>query len=235
VVVEFIDGHRHRFGVQPICRVLTEHGCKIAPSTYYAFRARRPSARARADAALLPEIRRVHADRNLGRGLYGVRKVWAQLHREGLRPPRCRVERLMRAAGLRGVHRGRQFVTTRPDTTAVRPPDLVNRDFTANRANALWIVDFTYVPTWSGMAFTAFVSDVFSRCAGFSRVSPTVPRSLRGRPSQVKGAFGVAARRRKRHPGPASLHDPAGQPCGQTGGLPAVMRGTAGLSTAREN
>ncbi len=178
MVVAFIDGHRHRFGVQPICRVLTEHGCKIAPSTYYAFRARRPSARARADAALLPEIRRVHADRNLGRGLYGVRKVWRQLRRERFEVPRCRVERLMRAAGLRGVRRGRQFVTTKPDTAAVRPPDLVNRDFTADRPNALWIVDFTYVPTWSGMAFTAFVSDAFSRRIVGWRTAPSMPTEL---------------------------------------------------------
>jgi len=178
VVVAFIDGHRHRFGVQPICRVLTEHGCKIAPSTYYAFKARRPSARSLADAALLPEIRRVHADRNLGRGLYGVRKVWAQLRRERFEVPRCRVERLMRAAGLHGVHRGKQFVTTKPDKAAVRPPDLVNRDFTADRPNALWVVDFTYVPTWSGMAFTAFVSDVFSRRIVGWRTAPSMPTEL---------------------------------------------------------
>jgi len=120
----------------------------------------------------------VHADRNLGRGLYGVRKVWAQLRREGLHPPRCRVERLMRTAGLRGVRRGRQFVTTRPDTAAARPPDLVNRDFTADRPNALWIVDFTYVPTWAGMAFTAFVSDAFSRRIVGWRTAPSMPTEL---------------------------------------------------------
>jgi len=117
--------------------VLTEHRCKIAPSTTTRSAVRRPSPRSLADAALLPEIRRVHADRNLGRGLYGVRKVWAQLRREGVHPPRCRVERLMRGAGLHGVRRGRQFVTTKPDTTAVRPPDLVGRDFTADNPNGL--------------------------------------------------------------------------------------------------
>jgi len=178
VVVAFIDGHRHRFGVEPICRVLTEHRCKIAPSTYYAFRSRPPSTRSLADAALLPEIRRVHSDRALGRGLYGVRKVWAQLLREGLSPPRCQVERLMRDAGLTGAVRGKTFRTTIADSAAARPPDMVNRDFTADRPNALWIVDFTYVPTWAGMAFTAFVSDVFSRQIVGWRVAASMPTEL---------------------------------------------------------
>jgi putative transposase len=161
--VAFIDGHRDRFGVEPICRVLTEHGCKIAPSTYYAARTRRPSARAVRDAELVPEIVRVHSDPRIGRCLYGARKVWHQLRREGFAVPRCRVERLMRTAGLRGARRGRAFRTTRPDPAAARPADLVRRNFTAERPNQLWVVDFTYVPTWSGMAFTALVSDVFSR------------------------------------------------------------------------
>jgi putative transposase len=161
--VRFIHGHKARFGVEPICRVLTEHGCKISPSTYYAHRSRPPSARSVRDIAVLAEVTRVHSSRTIGRGLYGARKVWHQLGREGLAVPRCQVERLMRAAGLRGIRRGRQFVTTRPDPGAARPPDLVKRDFTAPAPNVLWVVDFTYVPTWSGMVFTAFVTDVFSR------------------------------------------------------------------------
>jgi putative transposase len=161
--VRFIHGHKARFGAGPICRVLTEHGCKISPSTYYAHRSRPPSARSVRDIAVLAEVTRVHSSRTIGRGLYGARKVWHQLGREGLAVPRCQVERLMRAAGLRGIRRGRQFVTTRPDPGAARPPDLVKRDFTAPAPNVLWVVDFTYVPTWSGMVFTAFVTDVFSR------------------------------------------------------------------------
>jgi len=178
VVVEFIDAHKARFGVEPICRVLTGHAVKIAPSTYYAARSRRPSPRALRDAELLVQIRRVHSDPKIGRGLYGARKVWHQMRREGIEVPRCRVERLMRTAGLRGIRRGRQFVTTRPDPAAARPPDLVNRNFRAERPNALWVVDFTYMPTWSGTAFTAFVSDVFSRRIVGWRTASSMPTEL---------------------------------------------------------
>jgi len=100
----------------------------------------------------------VHSDPNIGRGLYGVAKVWHQLRRENIVAARCTIERLMRLAGLQGVRRGKQFVTTKSDPSAVRPPDLVERDFTAARPNQLWIVDFTYVATCSGMVFTAFVT-----------------------------------------------------------------------------
>jgi putative transposase len=116
----------------------------IAPSTYYAARARPRSARSIGDEAMLAEITRVHADPAIGRGLYGARKVWHQLRRVGTMVGRCRVERLMRGAGLAGVRRGRAFVTTRSDPGATRPPDLVVRDFTATRPNQLWVVDFTY-------------------------------------------------------------------------------------------
>ena len=174
----FIDDHRDRFGVEPICRVLTEHGVKIAPSGYYAARARPPSARSIADAKLLTEIVRVHSSPEIGRGLYGVRKVWHQLRREGTVVGRCQVERLMRANGLRGVRRGRPFVTTRPGPAVTRPPDLVERDFTAARPNQLWVVDFTYVPTWSGTVFTAFVTDVFSRRIVGWRTAVSMPTEL---------------------------------------------------------
>jgi putative transposase len=163
VIVDYIDEHKEEFGVEPICRVLREHGLPIAPSTYRAAKTRPPSARAQQDAVVLERIRAVHGDREIGRGLYGVRKVHAQLRREGgvagRSVSRRRVERLMRAEGLQGACRGRAFRTTRPDAAAARPPDLVRRDFTAPAPNCLWLVDFTYVPTWSGMAFTAFVSD----------------------------------------------------------------------------
>ncbi len=174
----FIEEHRARFGVEPMCRVLTEHGVPIAPSTFYAHRTRAPSARAVRDGEMLVEIHRVHADPALGRGLYGARKVWHQLRREGLVVPRCQVERLMRAAGLQGARRGRKFVTTKQDPSAGRSPDLVKRDFSAERPNALWLVDFTYVPTWSGMAFTAFVSDAYSRRIVGWRTASSMPTEL---------------------------------------------------------
>lgn len=181
--MEFIDGHRDRFGVEPICRVLTEHGMQIAPSTYYAARTRPVSARSRRDADLTVEIARVHGDRALGRGVAGVRKVWRLLQREGLQDrfgpiARCTVARLMREAGLHGAVRGRRVRTTVADEAAVRPPDLVDRHFTAEAPNRLWIVDFTYVPTWAGMAFTAFVTDVCSRRIVGWRTSSRMPTEL---------------------------------------------------------
>jgi putative transposase len=182
VVVAFVDDHRDRFGVEPICRVLTEHGIKIAPNSYYAHRLRAPSARALRDQTVLPAIVRAHADPGLGRGLYGVRKVHAQLARRGgvagAAVSRRLVERLMRTSGLHGARRGRAFRTTRPDPAAARPPDLVQRRFQASEPNRLWVVDFTYVPTWSGMAFTAFVCDVFSRRIVGWRTARSMPTSL---------------------------------------------------------
>jgi putative transposase len=175
-VISFIDEHKARFGVEPICTELSKHGCGIAPSTYYAAKTRMPSARARRDDELLAEIRRVHFE--VGRGLYGVRKVWHQLRRDGLDVARCTVERLMRQDGLQGVRRGKTFRTTRADASVVRPPDLVQRKFRASRPNELWVVDFTYVPSWSGMAFSAFVTDVFSRRIVGWRTANAMPTEL---------------------------------------------------------
>jgi putative transposase len=159
--VAFIDAHRDRFGVEPVCRVLTEHGCKIAPNTYWAHRKRPPSARAVRDELLKGEIARVHAD-NLS--VYGADKVWAQLNREGTRVARCTVERLMRQMGLSGSRRGRSFkVTTRPDDRQQRPDDLVDRQFRAPAPNRLWVADLTYVKTHAGWVYAAFIIDVFSR------------------------------------------------------------------------
>ena len=161
---------------------MREHGLQIAPSTYRAAKRRSPSARTQRDAVVLERIRAVHSDREIGRGLYGVRKVHAQLRREGGvagRPvSRRQVERLMRTDGLAGVRRGRTFRTTRPDSAATRPPDLVQRNFTAPAPNRLWLVDFTYVPTWSGMAFTAFVHDAFSRRIVGWRTAAAMPTEL---------------------------------------------------------
>jgi putative transposase len=161
--VAFIDDHRDRFGIEPICRVLTQHGIKIAPSGYYAFKQRPPAARTLRDAELASEIQRVFWDRDLGRGISGYRKMRRLLKRQGVEVAKCTVERLMREQGLRGARRGKQFVSTRPDEKASRPPDHVNRRFRASRPNELWVVDFTYVATWSGFGFTAFVTDVYSR------------------------------------------------------------------------
>ena len=160
MMVSFIDDHRGEYGVEPICSVLP-----IAPSTYYAFKQqeREPelrSARAKRDDVLREEIRRVHRE-SLGR--YGVPKVWRQLLREEIVVARCTVERLMREMGLEGVRRGKRVRTTVGDDGALRPADLVQREFKADRPNQLWVADFTYVSTWMGFFFVAFVVDVFSR------------------------------------------------------------------------
>ena len=158
----FIDEHRGRFGVEPICRVLSEHGCKIAPNTYYVFKKRPPSARAVRDEYLKGEITRV-CEASIG-GVYGADKVWSQLNREGMHVARCTVERLMRNLGLSGVKRGKAFkVTTRHDDRQRRPDDLVDRQFKAPAPNRLWVADLTYVKTHAGWVYAAFIIDVFSR------------------------------------------------------------------------
>lgn len=177
-MIEFIDTHRVRFGVEPICAVLSEHGVQVAPRSYYAAKARPLSARAVRDAELVELIRAVHADRAKGRGVAGYRKVWRLLQRDGVEVARCTVERLMRQEGLQGAVRGRRLRTTIPDQAAARPADLVGRDFTAAAPNRLWCVDFTYVPTWSGMCFTAFVTDVYSRRIVGWRTHDRMPTEL---------------------------------------------------------
>jgi putative transposase len=166
--VRFIAEHADRsdgglrWGVEPICAVLTEHGYPIAPSTYYDARAavRQPSRRQLRDVELKDEIARVHAENY---GVYGARKVWLALNREGVAVARCTVERLMRELGLVGARRGRRVRTTRADAAAARPADLVSRDFNPPAPNRTWVADFTYVPTWSGMVYVAFVLDAYSR------------------------------------------------------------------------
>ena len=174
-MVSFIDEHRDTHGVEPICTQLP-----IAPSTYYEQKARQaaPSrlpARAQRDNRLRPEIRRVW-DENFQ--VYGVRKVWRQLGREGLEVPRCTVERLMRQMGLQGAVRGRKFKTTVPDESAARPLDLVDRDFNATAPNQLWVADLTYVTTWRGFAYVAFVIDAFARMIVGWRVATTLRTDL---------------------------------------------------------
>nr|WP_281712334.1 IS3 family transposase [Dermacoccus nishinomiyaensis] len=158
--MEFIDDRKHEFGVEPICRTLTEAGVKIAPSTYYAAKTRPPSPRAVRDVEMAAQIRRVHKDNY---GVYGARKVHAELVREGITVARCTVERLMRAAGLRGVSRAKGPRTTIPGRGPDDRPDLVERDFTASAPNELWVADITYCRTFSGWAYAAFVIDVYSR------------------------------------------------------------------------
>lgn len=159
-MIAFIDAHRDAYGVESICEQLP-----IAPSTYYEHKARerdptRVPPRVRRDGELKVDIQRVWRENF---EVYGVRKVWRQLNRENIAAARCTVERLMRALGLQGAVRGRKCRTTIADDSAERPLDHVNRQFEATRPNELWVADFTYVATWSGFVYVAFVIDVFAR------------------------------------------------------------------------
>jgi putative transposase len=169
-VSAFIEAQRGRFGVEPICRVLA-----VAPSTYYAARSRPPSARALGDAALAEDIRRVHADHF---GVYGARKVWHQLLREGVAVGRDRVARVMAGLGLRGVTRTRRVRTTRPAPEGERPRDLVGRVFEAPGPDRLWVADLTYVRHAGGFCYTAFITDAFARRIVGWRVAATLTAEL---------------------------------------------------------
>jgi transposase InsO family protein len=167
---DFIDQHRDRFGVEPICEVLP-----IAPSTYFAHTARRAdpnlrSHRAKRDAELILEVQRVYRENF---EVYGVRKVWRQLRRERCDVARCTVARLMKRLGLKGVIRGKPVRTTISNPAAPCPLDHVNRQFKASRPNELWVSDFTYVSTWQGFVYVAFIIDVFARRIVGWRVSST--------------------------------------------------------------
>ena len=171
----FIDAHREAYGVEPICRVVP-----IAPSTYYEYAARRRNpdrqpARAQRDARLRDAIARVWREHFQ---VYGVRKVWRQLTREGVAGARCTVARLMRQLGVAGAVRGRKRKTTIPDEAAARPMDLVRRDFTAAAPNRLWVSDLTYVATWRGFVYVAFVIDVYARRIVGWRVSSSLRTDL---------------------------------------------------------
>ncbi|WP_408384456.1 IS3 family transposase [Paraburkholderia madseniana] len=171
VLKAFIDQHRDTFGVESICKVL-----RIAPSGYrrHAAQLRDPSrrcARAKRDEFLSPEIKRVW---QANMQVYGADKVWKQLNREGIAVARCTVERLMKQLGLRGVRRGKRVRTTIPEVSAPRPLDRVNRQFKADRPNQLWVSDFTYVSTWQGWLYVAFVIDVFARRIVGWRVSSSM-------------------------------------------------------------
>jgi putative transposase len=169
-MITFIDDHRAVHGVEPICKILP-----IAPSTYHDHAAKRAdprklSARAQRDMTLKPQIARVFAENF---EVYGVRKVWRQMVREGVPVARCTVERLMADLGLQGVVRGKPIRTTMQDKAAPRPLDHVNRQFHAPAPNMLWLSDFTYVSTWSGFVYVAFVIDAYARRIVGWRVSRT--------------------------------------------------------------
>jgi putative transposase len=155
VIVSFIDRERDELGVEPICEVL-----QVAPSTYYAAKTRKPSARALRDAVMIPILVGLWT---ANYRVYGAHKLWKAARRAGHDIGRDQVGRLMRIANIRGVSRKRRLRTTRPDPAAPRPADLVKRDFSAERPNALWVTDLTYVPTWSGVAYVCFIVDAFSR------------------------------------------------------------------------
>jgi len=191
-MIAFIDDHHGAHGVEPICRILP-----IAPSTYYSHVARRadPSrrpARAKRDELLQTEVRRVF---NENFGVYGVRKVWWQLKREGFDVARCTVQRLMRIMGLEGAIRGKPVKTTRSNKAAPCPLDRVNRQFNAPSPNRLWVADFTYVATWQGFVYVAFVIDVFARYIVGWRVSRSMEASF------VLDALEQAIHSRGRHDG----------------------------------
>ncbi len=175
MMVEFIDHHRTAMGVESICRTL-----QFAPSAYYERKRQEAdpelrSPRQKGDEALRLPIRRVWDDNFQA---YGARKVWLQLKREGISAARCSIERLMRGMGLRGVVRGRTARTTIAGDKDPRPLDLVQRRFRADRPNQLWVADFTYVATWSGFVYVAFVIDVFSRMIVGWRVSTSMCADL---------------------------------------------------------
>ena len=175
-MVDFIEENREEHGVESICKVMP-----IAPSTYYKHRAKRidpdkRSTREKRDEALRREIQRVYDENHQ---VYGANKVWLQLGREGIQVGRCTVERLMRAMGLKGAIRGRGYkVTTVGDEALERPKDLVNRTFEADRPNKLWVADLTYVATWAGFVYVAFIIDVFSRFIVGWRVSRSLKSDI---------------------------------------------------------
>lgn len=171
MICRFIDSHRERFGVEPICRVLTEHGCKIAPSTYYAWRSRQPSERVIHEAHVRNAIFDLRFKFNEATkkwkatpaSLYGYRKTWHLLRAAGVVVARSTVARIMREAGWRGVVRGRGVRTTVPAAHGTRAGDLLNRKFAAPEPNHTWVADFTYVRTWAGFVYVAYIVDVYAQ------------------------------------------------------------------------
>ncbi|WP_374201356.1 IS3 family transposase [Blastococcus sp. KM273128] len=206
VIVDYLDEHKKRFGVEPVCAVLKDAGLQIAPSTYYAAKTRAPSARTVSDAATTAVIERVHAENF---GVYGARKVHAELRRQGYPVARCTVERLMRRRGLRGITRAKGPRTTVPGVGPDARPDLVERAFTASGPDQLWVADITYCRTFSGWVYAAFVIDVFSRRV----VGWQLSRSLRTDLALDALEMGIWTRRRAGHDVDGLIHhsDKGGQ------------------------
>jgi transposase InsO family protein len=222
LICAFIDAHKARFGVAPICRALAAHGIQIAPRTYWAQLSAGLSRRALWDAAITEILAGIYEPGQDGRrppeSLYGSVKMWAHLQRQGIPAARCTVERIMRANRWRGTTRARTVRTTTPDPAASRAPDLVRRQFTAGRPDQLWVADFTYVPLASGFGYTAFVIDAF---AG---LIPGWECSLSKRAAFVESAIrqAVAFRARQGHPLPGGTihHSDAGSPNTPLSGSP---------------
>ena len=195
-MVSFIDENREEFGVEPICAQLP-----IAPSTYYGAKSRPPSARARRDATLVPQLVALW---RANYSVYGAHKLWRAARRAGIDVGRDQVARLMRLAGIEGIRRRRRVRTTRPTEGAVRPADLVERDFSATRPNRLWVSDLTYVATWAGVAYVCFIIDAFSRRIVGWRVAAHM------RTSMVLDALEMARASRGTHLGGLVAHSDAG-------------------------
>jgi putative transposase len=195
-MVAFIEANRGELGVEPICEVL-----QVAPSTYYAARTRAPSARARADEALVPVLVGIW---EANYRVYGVRKLWKAARRAGLEVGRDQVARLMRRAGIAGTTRRRRLRTTRPDPAGSRHPDLVARRFTASAPNRLWVTDLTYVATWAGVAYVCFITDAFSRRIVGWRVAANM------RTDMVLDALEMARHARGAHLEGLTCHSDAG-------------------------
>ncbi|WP_085989561.1 IS3 family transposase [Mycobacterium avium] len=174
-IVDFIDDNREEFGVEPICTVLRSAGLQVALSTYYDTKARVPSARALRDAVLGPALCQLWKDNYC---VYGARKLWKTARREGHDVGRDQVARLMRAAGIEGVRRGKRVRTTKADPAAARHPDLVHRNFAAAAPNQLWVTDLTFVPTWAGVAYVCFIIDAHSRMIVGWRVASHMRTSM---------------------------------------------------------
>lgn len=189
------------FGVEPICRVLSEHGAPIAPSTYYAAKARPPSARAVRDTQLRTEITRVWKD---NREVYGADKVWLELNRQGVAVARCTTERLMRSLGLQGVRRGKKIRTTVPGKDGHRAGDLLRRDFTAPAPNRRWVAGFTYVPAWCGTVYGVRGGHLLPRHRGLERGHPQARQA--GARCPADGAVAAGPRRAPTRPGPDPPH-----------------------------
>jgi putative transposase len=197
----FIDANREQFGVEPICRVLSEHACPIAPSTFYAAKKRPPSARAVRDVTMTAIMLTIFTKNY---SVYGAHKLWKAMRRAGHEIGRDQVARLMRQAGIRGVRRGKQVITTRSDPAGSRAVDLVKRQFTADAPNRLWVLDLTYVSTWEGMAYVCFIVDAFSRMIVGWRVAGNM------RTDMVLDAMEMAAWKRATHLAGLIVHSDAG-------------------------